>query len=59
MEPNYDTILLYGVGSAGGNGSVGAGVGGVGVQVLCYMLSGRLLKCYKIKEKVYYDAQQA
>ena len=46
MEPNYDTILLYGVGSAGGNGSIGdgdgsdGGVGGVG---------GDVCKCYAIK----------
>ena len=36
VEPNYDTILLYGVGSAGGNGSVGDGdgSGGVGAGVV-------------------------
>ena len=31
VEPNYDTILLYGVGSAGGNGSIGDGDGSAGV----------------------------
>ena len=30
VEPNYDTILLYCVGSAGGNGSVGDGDGSDG-----------------------------